>query len=65
MDDEFRLEPTSSCLPTLPFQLAGLLRDTAEPGCRLPRIGCATADRGVLVTDRTKVAIVVGHRAVW
>ena len=39
VEGEFRLEPTSFCLPTLPFQLAELLRDTAEPGCRLPRMG--------------------------
>ena len=44
VDGEFRLEPTSLCLPTLPFQLAELLRDTAEPECRLPRTGCATAE---------------------
>ena len=64
MDGEFRLEPTSLCLPTLPFQLAELLRDTFEPGCRLPRTECATAERGVLVKDRTKVVIVVGDRAI-
>ena len=39
VDSESRLEPTSLFLPTLPFQLAELLRDTAEPGCRLPRTG--------------------------
>ena len=62
---EFGLEPTSLCLPTLPFQLTELLRDTAEPGRRLPHLGCAMAERGVLVKDRTKVAIVVGDRAIW
>ena len=65
VDGEFRHEPTSLCLPTLPFQLAELLRDTAEPGCRLPRTGCATAERGVFVKDRTKVIILVGDRAIW
>ena len=65
MDGEFRHEPTSFCLPSLPFQLAELLRDTAEPGCRLPRMGCATAERGVLVKDRTKVVMVVEDRAIW
>ena len=65
MDGEFRLEPTSLCLPTLPFQLAELLRDTAEPGRRLSRTGCATAERGVLVKNRTKVVTVVGDRAIW
>ena len=64
MDGKFRLEPTSLCLPMLPFQLAGLLRGTDEPGCRLPRTGCATEERGVLVKDRTKVVTVVGDRAV-
>ena len=64
MDGEFRLEPTSLYLPTFPFQLAELLCDTAEPGCRLPRSGCATAERGMLVKDRTKVVIVVGNRAI-
>ena len=63
MDGEFRLGLTSLCLPTLPFQLAKLLRGTAEPGCRLPCTACATAERGVLVKDRTKVVIVVGDRA--
>ena len=58
VDGEFRLKPMSLCFPTLPFQLAELPRDTAEPGCRLPRTGCATAERGVLVKDRTKVLIV-------
>ena len=65
MDGEFRLEPTSLCLPTLPFQLAELLRDTAEPGRRLPRMGYATAKTGVLVKDRTNVVTVVGDRAIW
>ena len=65
MDGEFRLEPTSLCLPTLPFQLAELLRDTVEPVCRLPRTECATAERGVLVKDRTKVVIVIGDGAIW
>ena len=65
MDGEFRLEPTSLYLPTLPFQLAKLLHDTAEPGCRLSRTGSAMAERGVLVKDRTKVVIVVGDRAIW
>ena len=65
MDSESRLESTSVCLPTLPFQLAELLRDTAEPGCRLPRTGLAKAERGMLVKDRTKVVTVVGDRAIW
>ena len=65
MDGEFRLEPTSLCLPTLPFQLTELLRDAAERGCQFPRTGCATAERGMLVKDRTKVVIVVGDRAIW
>ena len=65
MDGEFRLEPTSLYLPTFPFQLAELLCDTAEPGCRLPRSGCATAERGMLVKDRMKMVIVVGDGAIW
>ena len=65
MDDEFRLEPTSLCLPTLPFQLAELLRDTAEPERRLPCKVCAATERGVLVKDRTQAVIVVGDRALW
>ena len=65
VDGEFRLEPTSLCLPTLPFQLTELLHDTAEPGRRLPHLGCAMAEGGVLVKDRTKVVIVVRGRAVW
>ena len=65
MDGEFRLEQTSLCLLTLPFQLTELLCDTAEPGCWLPRTGCATAERGVLVKDRTKVVTVVGEIMQW
>ena len=65
MDGEFRLEPTSLCLPTLPFQLTELLRDTAETGRRLPHPGCAMAERGLLVKNRMKVVIVVRGRAVW
>ena len=55
-------EPSSLRLPTLPFQLTELLRNTAEPGCRLPCTGCATAERGMLVKDRTEMVIVVTDR---
>ena len=37
-------EPSSLCLLTLPFLLAELLRNTAEPGCRLPCTGCAMTE---------------------
>ena len=53
VDGELRFEPSSLRLPTLPFQLTELLRKTAEPGRRLPCTDCATAERGVLVKDRT------------
>ena len=62
MDGELRFEPSSPRLPTLPFQLTELLRSTAEPGRRLPCTGCATAERGVLVRDRTEVVAVVTDR---
>ena len=62
MDGKLRSEPSSLRLPTLPFQLTKLLRDTAEPGRRLPCTGCATAERGVLVRDRTEVVAVVTDR---
>ena len=62
MDGELRFEPSSLRLPTLPFQLTELLRNTAEPGRRLPCTDCATAERGVLVKDRTEMVIVVTDR---
>ena len=62
VDGELRFEPSSLCLPTLLFQLAELLRNTAEPGHQLPCMGCATAERGVLVKDRTEMVIVVTDR---
>ena len=65
VDGEFRLEQTSLCLLTLPFQLTELLCDTAEPGCWLHCTGCTMAERGMLVKDRTKVVIVVGDRATF
>ena len=62
MDGELRFEPSSLRLPTLPFQLTELLRNTAGPGHRLPCTDCATAERGVLVKDRTEMVIVVTDR---
>ena len=62
MDGELRFEPSSLRLPTLLFQLTELLCDTAEPGRRLPCTDCETAERGVLVKDRTKMVIVVTDR---
>ena len=62
MDGELRFEPTSLRLPTLPFQLTELLRNAAEPGRRLPCMACATAERGVLVEDRTEMVTVVTNR---
>ena len=53
VDGELRFEPSSFRLPLLPFQLTELLRNTAEPRCRLPCTDCAMAERGVLVKDRT------------
>ena len=58
MDGKLRSEPSSLRLPTLPFQLTKLLRDTAEPGRRLP----CTTERGVLVKDRTEMVAVVTDR---
>ena len=55
-------EPSSLRLPTLPFQLTELLRNTAEPGRRFPCTDCAKAERGVLVKDRTEMVIVVTDR---
>ena len=62
VDGELRFEPSSLRLPTLLFQFTELLRDTAEPGRRLPRTCCTTADRGVLVKERTEMVIVVTDR---
>ena len=59
VDGELKFEPSSLRLPTLPFQLTELLRNTDEPGRRLPCPDCATAERGVLVKDRTEMVIVV------
>ena len=65
VDGELRFEPSSLHLPTLPFQLTELLRNTAEPGRRLPCTDCTTAaERGVLVKDRTEMVIVVTNRTV-
>ena len=58
MDGELRFEPLSLRLLTLPFQLTELLCNTAEPGRQLPCTDCATAERGVLVKDRTEMVIV-------
>ena len=55
-------EPSSLRLPTLPFQLTELLGNTAEPGRRLPRTGCAKAEGDVLVRDGTEMVIVVSVR---
>ena len=63
MDGELRFEPSSLRLPsTLPFQLTELFGNTAEPGRRLPCTDCVTAERGVLVKDRTEMVIVVTDR---
>ena len=62
MDGELRFGPSSLRLPTLPFQLTELLRNTAEPGRRLPYADSATAERGVLVEDRTEMVIIVTDR---
>ena len=62
MDGELRFELSSLCLPTLPFQLTEVLHNTAEPGRRLPCMECATAERGMLVKDRTEMVIVVTDR---
>ena len=62
VDGELRFEPSSLRLPTLPFQLTELLRNAAEPGCRLPCTNCATAKTCVLVKDRTETVIVVTDR---
>ena len=62
VDGELRFESSSLRLPTLPFQLIELLRNTAEPGRRLACTDCATAGRGVLVKDRTEMVIVVTDR---
>ena len=62
MDGELRFEPSSLRLPTFPFQLTELLRNAAEPEPRLPCMDCATSERGVLVKDRTQMAIAVTDR---
>ena len=62
VDGELRFEPSSLRLPTLPFHLTELLRNTAEPGRRLSCTDCATAERGVFVKDRTEMIIVVTDR---
>ena len=58
MDGELRFESSCLCLPMLPFQVTELLHDTANLGCWLPCMDCATAERGVLVKDRTEMVIV-------
>ena len=62
MDSELRFE-SFLCLLILPFQLTELLCDTAEPGRQLPCMGCAMAERGVLVKNRTEMTIVVTDTA--
>ena len=62
VDGELRFEPLSLHLPTLPFQLTEMLCNTAEPGHQLPCMDCATAERGMLVKDRTEMVIVVTDR---
>ena len=59
---KLRFEPSSLRLPTLLFQLTELPRNTAEPGRRPPCTDRATAERGVLVRDRTEMVIVVTDR---
>ena len=59
VDGELRFEPSSLRLLMLPFQIAELLRNTAGAGRRLPFTDCITAERGVLVKDRTETVIVV------
>ena len=49
MDSELTFEPSS-------------LRSAAEPGRQLPCTDRATAERGVLVKDRTQMVIVVTDR---
>ena len=55
---ELRFESSCLCLPMLLFQLTELLHDTAEPGHWLPCTDCVTAERGMLVKDRTERVIV-------
>ena len=62
MYGELKFEPSSLRLLTLPFQLTELPRNTAEPGRRPPCTDRATAERGVLVRDRTEMVIVVTDR---
>ena len=62
VDGELRFESSCLCLPMLPFQVTELLHDTANLGCWLPCMDCATAERGVLVKDRTEMVIVVTDR---
>ena len=61
-DGELRFEPSSLRQPTLLFQLTELLSDTAEPERRLPCTDYVTAERDVLVKDRTEIVIVVTVR---
>ena len=66
VDGELRFEPSSLRLLTLPFQLAELLRNTAEPGRRLPCTDCTSAETGVLVKDRTEtVTVGTGRTGLW
>ena len=62
VDGVLRFEPSSLRLPMLLLQPTELLRNTAEPGRRLPCTDCATAERGVLVKDRTEMVTVVTDR---
>ena len=62
MDGELRFEQSSLRLPPLPFQHTELLHNAAEPGRRIPCTDCATAERGVLVKDRTEMVIVFTDR---
>ena len=62
MDGELRFEPSSLHLLMLPFQFTELLCDTVEPGHQLPCTDCATAERGMLVKDRTEMVTAVTDR---
>ena len=62
VDGGLRFEPWSLRLPTLPFQLTEQFRNAVKPGHQLPCTDCATAERGVLVKDRTQMVIVATDR---
>ena len=63
-DGELRFEPSSLRLPTLPFQLTELLRNTAEPGRRLTLYGLCNGREGRACQGQNRDGY-CSHRQNW